>query len=64
VENMSGLLCLKAELTCTPTGVMSDPVFFQKVKNLRVMNSTEAVSIDRVGNSWLTGTPGDFSGLR
>lgn len=35
------------ELMCTPVGVVRDPVFFQEVKNLKVLNRTEAVKIDR-----------------
>jgi NADPH-dependent 2,4-dienoyl-CoA reductase/sulfur reductase-like enzyme/rhodanese-related sulfurtransferase len=35
------------ELMCTPVGVVRDPVFFQNVKNLKVLNRTEAVKIDR-----------------
>ena len=32
---------------CTPVGVVRDPVFFQNVKNLKVLNRTEAIKIDR-----------------
>ncbi len=35
------------ELMCTPVGVVRDPVFFQNVKNMRVLNRTEALGIDR-----------------
>ncbi len=35
------------ELMCTPVGVVRDPVFFQNVKNLKVLNRTEAISVDR-----------------
>jgi NADPH-dependent 2,4-dienoyl-CoA reductase/sulfur reductase-like enzyme/rhodanese-related sulfurtransferase len=35
------------ELMCTPVGVVRDPVFFQNVKNLRVLNRTEAIRVDR-----------------
>ena len=35
------------ELMCTPVGVVRDPVFFQNVKNLKVLNRTEAIKIDR-----------------
>ena len=32
---------------CTPVGTVRDPVFFQHVKNVNVLNETEAISIDR-----------------
>ncbi len=35
------------ELMATPVGVVRDAGFFQKVKNVRVMNRTEATEIDR-----------------
>lgn len=35
------------ELMCTPIGVVRDSVFFRKVKNVHVLNRTEAVKIDR-----------------
>jgi NADPH-dependent 2,4-dienoyl-CoA reductase/sulfur reductase-like enzyme/rhodanese-related sulfurtransferase len=35
------------ELMCTAVGVVRDPVFFQDVKNLRVLNKTEAIRVDR-----------------
>ncbi len=35
------------ELMCTPVGVVRDPVFFQNVKNMKVLNRTEALRIDR-----------------
>ena len=62
---VSGVVKEQKELMSTPVGVVRDPVFFQKVKNVHVMNRTEATSIDRkskrlqvrsVGNgdeSWL-----------
>ncbi len=37
------------ELMCTPVGVVRDPVFFQKVKNVHVLTETEAMEIDRRG---------------
>lgn len=39
------------ELMCTPVGVVRDPVFFQNVKNLKVLNRTEAIAIDRVAKT-------------
>ena len=32
----------------TPLGAVRDPVFFQNLKNVRAMNRTEAVEINRV----------------
>ena len=44
---VSGVVKEQKELMCTPVGAVRDPVFFQKVKNVRVMNQTEALEIDR-----------------
>ena len=44
---VSGVVKEQKELMCTPVGAVRDPVFFQKVKNVRVMNQTEAMEIDR-----------------
>jgi NADPH-dependent 2,4-dienoyl-CoA reductase/sulfur reductase-like enzyme len=46
---VSGVVKEQAELMSTPVGVVRDPVFFQKVKNVRVMGQTEALKIDRAG---------------
>ena len=46
---VSGVVKEQAELMSTPVGVVRDPVFFQKVKNVHVMNQTEAVKVDRAG---------------
>lgn len=46
---VSGVVKEQKELMSTPVGVMRDSVFFRKVKNVHVMNETEAVKIDRVG---------------
>ena len=46
---VSGVVEDQKELMCTPIGVARDPVFFQNVKNIRAMNQTEAVEIDRRG---------------
>lgn len=35
------------DLVCTPVGVPRDVVFFDRVKNIRVLNQTLALSIDR-----------------
>ncbi|MGB2822225.1 MAG: FAD-dependent oxidoreductase [Phycisphaerae bacterium] len=37
------------ELMATPVGTVRDAVFFRKVKNVHVMNETEAMEIDRPG---------------
>jgi len=31
----------------TPVGTVRDPIFFQHVKNVKVLNQTEAIRIDR-----------------
>jgi len=44
---ISGVVKEQKELMATPVGVVRDPVFFQNVKNVHVMNETEALEIDR-----------------
>jgi NADPH-dependent 2,4-dienoyl-CoA reductase/sulfur reductase-like enzyme/rhodanese-related sulfurtransferase len=44
---VSGVVKEQAELMSTPVGVVRDPVFFQRVKNVHVRNQTEAVQVDR-----------------
>jgi len=44
---ISGVVKEQKELMCTPVGVVRDPVFFQKVKDFRALNHTEAMEIDR-----------------
>jgi NADPH-dependent 2,4-dienoyl-CoA reductase/sulfur reductase-like enzyme/rhodanese-related sulfurtransferase/two-component sensor histidine kinase len=44
---ISGVVKSQAELMSTAVGALRDAVFFQQVKNVRVMNRTEAVEIDR-----------------
>jgi len=46
---ISGLIKEQRELMCTAVGVVRDPVFFRKVKNVHVMNRTEAMEIDCSG---------------
>ncbi len=46
---VSGVVEEQAELMSTPVGVVRDAGFFQKVKNVHVMNHTEATKIDRAG---------------
>ena len=46
---ISGVVAEQKELMSTPIGVLRDPGFFQKVKNVRVLNRTEATEIDRKG---------------
>ncbi len=46
---VSGVVKEQAELMSTPVGVVRDSVFFHNVKNVRVMNYTEATKIDRAG---------------
>ncbi|MBT4815470.1 MAG: FAD-dependent oxidoreductase [Lentisphaerae bacterium] len=44
---VSGAVHDERELTSTPAGVVRDSVFFQKVKNVHALGSTEAIEIDR-----------------
>lgn len=44
---ISGVVKEQEELMSTPVGVVRDPVFFQNVKNVKVLNHSEATSIDR-----------------
>ena len=44
---VSGVVEEQKELMCTPIGVVRDPVFFQNVKNVRVLSRTKAVAVDR-----------------
>ena len=44
---ISGLVRNHAELMSTPMGILRDAVFFQKVKNVRILSHTEALGIDR-----------------
>ena len=46
---VSGVVKDQKELMCTPVGTVRDPVFFQNVKNVKVLNETEAIEIDRAG---------------
>jgi NADPH-dependent 2,4-dienoyl-CoA reductase/sulfur reductase-like enzyme/rhodanese-related sulfurtransferase/two-component sensor histidine kinase len=47
---VSGVVRDQKELVSTPAGAVRDPVFFQKVKNVRVLESTEALELDRAGH--------------
>jgi len=44
---ISGLIEDRRQLMATPIGVLRDPKFFAQVKNIRVLNRTKAVGIDR-----------------
>ena len=44
---ISGVVKEQKELMSTPVGTVRDSVFFQNVKNIQVMNHTEAINIDR-----------------
>ncbi|MBN1393941.1 MAG: FAD-dependent oxidoreductase [Pirellulales bacterium] len=46
---VSGVVKEEKELMSTPVGVVRDPIFFRKVKNVHVLNETEAAEIDRAG---------------
>jgi NADPH-dependent 2,4-dienoyl-CoA reductase/sulfur reductase-like enzyme/rhodanese-related sulfurtransferase/two-component sensor histidine kinase len=44
---ISGVVKNQSELMSSSVGVVRDPIFFQKVKNIHIMNQTEAIEIDR-----------------
>ncbi|MCF7974809.1 MAG: FAD-dependent oxidoreductase [Phycisphaerae bacterium] len=44
---VSGVVKDQKELMATPVGTVRDSIFFQHVKNVRVLNQTEAIQIDR-----------------
>jgi NADPH-dependent 2,4-dienoyl-CoA reductase/sulfur reductase-like enzyme len=44
---VSGVVKEQKDLMSTPIGVLRDPAFFQKVKNVKVLTETEALEIDR-----------------
>jgi len=46
---VSGVVPEQRQLMSSAVGMVRDAVFFQQVKNVRVMNQTEAVEIDRRG---------------
>ena len=50
---ISGVVKKREELFSTPIGVVRDPGFFEAVKKVKVLNRTEALSIDRQGKKVL-----------
>ncbi len=46
---ISGMVKEQKELMSTAVGVVRDAAFFQKVKNVKVLNEAEALEIDRAG---------------
>ncbi len=48
---VAGVVKEQKELMSTPVGVVRDSVFFQKVKNIHVLDGTEAVRIDRTAKT-------------
>jgi NADPH-dependent 2,4-dienoyl-CoA reductase/sulfur reductase-like enzyme/rhodanese-related sulfurtransferase/two-component sensor histidine kinase len=48
---ISGQVKSHGELMSTPMGALRDAVFFQKVKNVRILSRTEAIKIDRAARS-------------
>lgn len=44
---ISGLVEDRRQLMTTPIGVLRDPKFFAQVKNIKVLNKTKAMSVDR-----------------
>ena len=44
---VSGVVKTQKELMSTPVGTARDPVFFQNVKSVKVLNETEAMEVDR-----------------
>ena len=59
---ISGVVKEQKDLMSTPVGVVRDPVFFQKVKNVRVLNRTEATEIDRAGKRLRVNSAGNGNG--
>jgi NADPH-dependent 2,4-dienoyl-CoA reductase/sulfur reductase-like enzyme/rhodanese-related sulfurtransferase len=45
---ISGVVKEQKELMATPVGTVRDSVFFQHVKNVKVLNHTEATAIDKI----------------
>ncbi len=45
---IAGMVKDQKELMCNPIGVIRDPSYFEKNKDVEVLNRTEAVEIDRV----------------
>lgn len=45
---ISGVVRNQAELMSTPAGALRDAVFFHNVKNVRILNRTEALEVDRL----------------
>lgn len=48
---ISGVVRDQKELMSTPLGSVRDPIFFQQVKNVRVMGETQAIAIDRAART-------------
>ena len=46
---VAGVVKDQRRLISSPAGVVRDPVFFRSVKNVHVMNETEALEIDKAG---------------
>ncbi len=44
---ISGMVHDRKELIATPVGVLRDPQFFAKVKDIKILNKTVATSVDR-----------------
>jgi NADPH-dependent 2,4-dienoyl-CoA reductase/sulfur reductase-like enzyme/rhodanese-related sulfurtransferase len=60
---VSGMVKEQKDLMSTPIGVVRDTAFFQKVKNVKVLNEAEALEIDRVRKrvrAHRNGEPSDF----
>ena len=60
---VSGVVKEQKDLMSTPIGVVRDPAFFQKVKNVKVLIETEALEIDRAQKrvrARRNGEPEDF----
>lgn len=55
---VSGKVKEQKDLMSTPVGVVRDAAFFQKVKNVKVLNETEALEIDRARKRVRTRTHG------
>ena len=56
---VSGAVKEQKALMSTPMGVLRDPAFFEKVKNVKVLTETEALEIDRAGKRIRSRRKGD-----
>jgi NADPH-dependent 2,4-dienoyl-CoA reductase/sulfur reductase-like enzyme len=53
---VGGTFAERSQLLATPTGVVRDSAFFQKIKMIKALTDTECIAIDRAGKR--VGLPG------